>query len=364
MTKVHGLFVETSDSRVHRSVGAEHVAAYLSNMGSIDSTSERFHHVTTAVILIHGSLRNPDDYLCCAAASIPDTLKSDNALLLAPWFLAPEDGMVNVTGSGLISPLRWTARGVDVEHTWRYGADALGTNVSSFDVIDRMVEILSYKLPLLESIVIVGHSAGGQFAQRWGLLSNTNFDNLDFHIRIVAANPKSYAYLDGRRWMQDGTFRQPNPAEAEHCVTYNKWQWGWDDGVDAPYKDRAIQEAGGIDAVVARYATRDVIYLSGEQDVIPNGHCEAIFQGPNRLTRSARYYSALRVIYGQPPVHHRRWVVPNVHHDHCLMFQSVEGQLALFSVDKDRKKEPSSNYTLRRRRHHDTLRFFTRTSFH
>jgi hypothetical protein len=92
----------------------------------------------------------------------------------------------------------------------------------------------------------------------------------------------------------------------------------------------SIAEAGGKDAVVTRYATRDIVYLSGELDVIPNGYyCMERIQGKNRRVRSERFYESLKIIYGGRQVH-RRLVVRGVHHDHALMFQSLEGREAMF----------------------------------
>jgi hypothetical protein len=73
---------------------------------------------------------------------------------------------------------------------------------------------------------------------------------------------------------------------------------------------------------------RDVVYLSGELDILPNGNCMAQLQGAYRKERSERYFASLEKIYGWQP--HRRLVVSQVHHDHCLIFQSPEGHRAFF----------------------------------
>ena len=52
---------------------------------------------------------------------------------------------------------------------WRGGGDAVGTAVSSFDVVDRIMEMLSdvRLYPALKRVVLVGFSAGGQFTGRY-----------------------------------------------------------------------------------------------------------------------------------------------------------------------------------------------------
>ncbi len=52
---------------------------------------------------------------------------------------------------------------------WRGGGDAYGTEISSFDVIDRMVETLCDRklFPSVRRIVVAGFSAGGQVVARY-----------------------------------------------------------------------------------------------------------------------------------------------------------------------------------------------------
>ena len=59
-------------------------------------------------------------------------------------------------------------RGVPADD-WRGGGDAVGTAVSSFDVVDRIMEALSDArlYPALKRVVLVGLSAGGQFTGRY-----------------------------------------------------------------------------------------------------------------------------------------------------------------------------------------------------
>ena len=52
---------------------------------------------------------------------------------------------------------------------WRGGGDAVGTTMSSFDIVDRIMEKLSdaQLYPALKRVVLVGFSAGGQFVGRY-----------------------------------------------------------------------------------------------------------------------------------------------------------------------------------------------------
>ena len=93
-------------------------------------------------------------------------------------------------------------------------------------------------------------------------------------IRIVVANPRSYAYLDDRRWFapdsEDGrdndnneVFRRPTQKDGLHtqCPWYNNWLWGLESGGEliCPYRDSAVAEVGSAAAIAKRYASRNVV---------------------------------------------------------------------------------------------------------
>mmetsp|Transcript_44231 Transcript_44231/g.134685 ORF Transcript_44231/g.134685 Transcript_44231/m.134685 type:complete len:256 (-) Transcript_44231:1386-2153(-) len=242
--------------------------------------------------------------------------------------------------------------------------------------------------------VLAVTQAGGQFAQRWALTSTSpawrdgakvdpveaeltigtnataakyrrrtpsrpggRFSSKNSHrnggvqststatLSAVAANPRSYAYPDPRRYLPDGTLAVPPPDAVSSCPGYDQWEWGLQPGgpVLAPYKDRSVVAKGGIESTLDLFAGRDVAYLGGVDDVLPlKGSCEDDdFQGPNRLERGRRYYSALREHFSSPDGGegmnvHRRQEVANVPHDHALMFQSPPGVEALMGAPRER----------------------------
>jgi pimeloyl-ACP methyl ester carboxylesterase len=353
LTELYGIPV-SNDMHHNRTAKDAPQLAYLSTMGPIDSGDpvdlQRHAHVTTLVVIVHGSGRNVDDYLCCSHAALPIMDQdSDNStiLLVAPWFKAPSDphSPRHVRSSAHppsttihtvhgFNPLVWNEYG-PIFHTWRYGADAVNAPVSSYAAMDALIAAVvqdTVRFSRVHRIVVAGHSAGGQYVQRWALLSNANkiWQHPTVTIRVVVANPKSYCYMDARRYDVHGIYQLPSAHDRADCPTYNQWEWGLDVGdyLPTPYKDQAIAVAGGVDRIVQRYATRNVVYLTGEKDVIPNGDCEARMQGAYRRERSAHFFASLQEVYGRTV--HRRSVVKNVHHDHCLMFQSPEGYEAFF----------------------------------
>ncbi|CAB9528001.1 expressed unknown protein [Seminavis robusta] len=359
--------------------------AYFSTMGSLDSHNpsdlKNHQRVKTALIMIHGSGRTAEDYLYGAVSSLPKEQQDPNnatILVLSPWFLDPQDDKyLDDSSNGDINSqqqqqqndnipvplpphtLRWIENGDVLAHTWRYGAPAIhSNNISSFDAMDRMVETLvalqnkNNRFPALERILVAGHSAGGQFVQRWALLSNSPaWKSAKVAIRSIPANPRCFAYLDDRRFVYDSdndnsmSFQRPSNATIVSCPDYNEWIWGLDPGGDvvAPYKDHAIAAAGGIQALSHRYVTqRRVVYLAGGEDLqVFADDCGSVIQGNTRRERSRRFMMSLWEAYPKEMKAqlHTRLVVPGVPHDHALMFQSAEGQEALFGTEDRNEKE-------------------------
>lgn len=180
---------------------------------------------------------------------------------------------------------------------------------------------------------------------RWALLSNSPaWTVLD--IRVVAANPRSFAYLDERRWLplnnsdttEEKEFRSPSTEEIRQCPEYDHWLWGLQDGggddLPCPYRDAAMEQVPSRSLLAERYAARDVIYLSGAHDMIPqdHDHCAALVQGRTRNERARNYFQGLQELFFGHPVHALH-VVPSSGHDHALMFQSEVGRSAILSFE-------------------------------
>jgi len=331
--------------------------------------------------------------------------EEERTLVIAPWFLAPSDGQPQSSSSTTASSLpflQWADR-APVSHTFRYGAESISvpppaaedvsssstTTISSYGAMDVLLETLCNKenYPNLQRIVVAGHSAGGQFVHRWGLSSDVwcfgdrhgqpeGADGLASlpSIRVVAANPRSYAYLDKRRYFPTADestvtlseqteeedkdtlspfnkldFRLPTTSEFDDCQEYNQYCWGLQDNpnVPAPYITNNVKNDNT--SLFCRYASRDVVYLSGQRDIkqLGNQICdEDGYQGPSRRERSERFYASLQVQGGEvlsscqgssgtPPPDkvqvHDRIVVQDVGHDHALIFQSKEGKKGMFS---------------------------------
>ena len=255
--------------------------AYYSSHGDIFSndlpqykSGEERKKIRMVLMVIHGANRNADDYFCSASVAVThqQRYQVDEVLLLAPRFVVPSD-MPSIINNTV---LQWedTPNG-----PWRYGASAIFPpsaryhNVSSFDVVDAMLEQAVAVLPHLESIVLFGHSSGGQFVQRYALVSpydflsqkatttdNTNSPNKQLQrisMRAIVANPSSFAYLIPQRYNATSQKWTIPDHHAGNCSgEYNQWEWGLDISRDSTpdYVQRRLRELASKNS---RHDTRE-----------------------------------------------------------------------------------------------------------
>lgn len=289
----------------------------------VNSTIEK------AVIVIHGTNRNADDYfenMEAAAKSAPES--TENLLIVAPQFLTETDIEAHSLDA---EHLYWTSGG------WKSGSNSRdeATNprpvrIPSYAVLDSLLIHLTRQFPSLSSIVLTGHSAGGQVTQRMAATSPMTdllCENVGITMRYVVANPSSYVYMDDQRKLSNSTTEFGLPTNS--CTTYNEWKYGLDDLFTYP-------ELTGIPTIRANYKKALVTYLLGEADNNPNSSsldtdCEASLQGEHRLERGMVYFNYLQHYYGPDIIGtHDLVTVPNVGHDNFRMYNSAEGIEVLF----------------------------------
>jgi hypothetical protein len=165
----------------------------------------------------------------------------------------------------------------------------------------------------MKAIVVVGHSAGGQFVGRY-VMANTVHDTLAVKPSYVVMNPSSYAYLDDMRptattfaehieaqapGFQETPARE-RPAfarfhDAESCTGFDRWPYGLKDrnGYAAKIPDEQLKKQ-----VIERPTT----YLAGEYDILPlhgfDASCPAMAQGSTRLARAYAFVKYIDERFG------------------------------------------------------------------
>ena len=287
--------------------------------------------IRRALVMVHGAGRDADNYFRTALAAAFLAGALDDTIVIAPRFASSE-------GRGCADKLEanevnWPCGG----DSWRSGGGANGNKeLTSFDFADEILRRLARKdvFPNLRTIVIAGHSAGGQFVTRYEM-ANKVHDTLGVKLDYVVSNPSSYAYLDAARPVyeagtatrpvgdatgQVGTFR-----DGRNCTTYDLWPYG--------LKNRTGYTANIPDAQLKRQlAARATSYLLGELDILPLGgfdsSCPAMAQGPTRLARGQAFVNYVNTKYDAKQ--HKALVIPLCGHNARCMFTAEPALPILF----------------------------------
>jgi pimeloyl-ACP methyl ester carboxylesterase len=157
-------------------------------------------HIRRALIMVHGTLRNPDHYFATATAAAFLAGALSDTVVIAPAFHS-SDGKYcqDHLQPGEVS---WRCGG----DSWRSGGTAASNPaLTSFDFVDQILRMLADRktFPNMAVIVVAGHSAGGQFVSRYEMANRVG-DKLGVAVRYVIANPSSYAWPDATRALPVG----------------------------------------------------------------------------------------------------------------------------------------------------------------
>jgi len=282
------------------------------------------------VILIHGAGRSKVTFERVFKAA--QTLGvAEQTLILQPQFLVLEDiEAFDLTNDVLFWGAGW--REGDRSHR---GTDAHPKEVrlSSFTLVDQLIQMLVNNNSSISEVVVAGHSAGGQYSQRYAAGSVVE-QSLGSHVslRYLVANPSSYVYLNKNRPVPGSLteFATPNNKAWRECPDYNDYKFGLKDL-------NTYMRASRAKKIRKQFGARDVRYLLGAKDN-DTGHdslsrrCESNLQGPHRLARGLAFYNYLGEQYG-PSIYerHRLVVVPNVGHTSSI-YTSECGLNYLFDV--------------------------------
>ena len=295
--------------------------------------------ITRALIMVHGTNRNADHYFDTAKAAAFLAGAINDAVVISPRIASADGSCKDTLAADEVS---YTCGG----DSWKSGGNAASNkDISSFDFMDAILRKLADKkmFPNLTRIVVAGHSAGGQFANRYSM-ANKVHSTLGVAISYVVANPSSYAWPDATRpmalddalpenavkaWASEAvhtkfTFgaavtRQPgaNGRPEQNCdQTYDRWPTGLVNrtvvnGYSAQISDEQLKK---------QLAERPVTYLLGQVDTLPLGgfdsSCPAMAQG---ATRRARGEAFAAFVNGTLGAKHQIQIVPECgHNDRCI----------------------------------------------
>ena len=284
--------------------------------------------IRRALVMVHGALRNPDHYFETATGAAFLAGALNDTVVIAPAFRSAngkyckdhlQPGEVN-----------WRCGG----DSWRSGGTAISDPaLTSFDFMDQILRRLANRkiFPNLATIVIAGHSAGGQFVSRYEMANRVG-DKLGVPVRYVVANPSSYAWPDATRDLPVGDGAPANavagwkdesphtnfsygPFDATKAPAYDKWPYGLEQrtsGYTAGMSDGQLKQ---------QLASRTAYYLLSQVDTLPLGGFDsspnAMAQGATRRARGEAFVKYLRDHLGA--THSQILIVPECgHNDRCV----------------------------------------------
>ncbi len=301
--------------------------------------------VTHLVISQHGASRNADQYFERMVNPAREVGVLGHTAIIAPQFLERKD----VAEWGLDPDVLYFTG-----DAWRGGGLSNNTNahpraaqLSAFAALDALLLRCAHVFPNLEGMVLAGHSAGGQYMNRYAAASRLEpvlRDSFGIRLRYIVSNPSSYVYFTEKRPVpgEPGVFAEPDDATEDANPAFHLYKYGVD---ELPL----YWQHTGLERAMAQYENRNVIYLLGEDDNDPNhGSLDtrggAMLQGPTRLQRGLNYFRYMGHLFGDGVYrHHRIAIVPGVGHSSGGVFASDAGKFYLFGAG-ERADGPLERY--------------------
>lgn len=278
--------------------------------------------VTRALIMVHGTNRNADHYFDTARAAAFLAGALDDTIVIAPRI---------VCGTDTLEPneINWPCGG----DSWKSGGmSTTHPTLSSFDIVDEILRKLAKKniFPNMQAIVVAGHSAGGQFVNRYEM-SNHVHETLGVPVSYVVANPSSYAWPDPTRALPVDDAAPANAVAGWNVETvHSAFSFGPFDATKAPGYDRwptGLSNRTGAytaklsdDQLKKQLVSRPTTYLLGQVDTLPLGGFDsspaAMAQGATRRARGEAFAKFVNEVLGAK---HGIMIVPECgHNDRCI----------------------------------------------
>ena len=272
-------------------------------------------NITRAVIVIHGLGRTADNYFRYVVNAAQTEGKLESTLIIAPKFQIRADKRAR-------NEHYWTGQ-------WSRGDPSVNApRLSSFTVVDEIYKKITSEgkrrktFKNLKSIALAGHSAGGQFVNRY-VAGGRGTKDRKVKMRFLVMNPSSYLYIDPRRPSRNSSRRFEIPLPFPRG--YDAYKYGLH--VLNPYMLRR-----GIPAIVLNMTKRKAYYLAGMKDTGTKDldtRPAARIQGKNRYHRWKNYRAYVR-LHGTWRRYSSFQRVSGVGHSGNKMFNSAQARQILF----------------------------------
>jgi hypothetical protein len=312
--------VEIAKDKLKISDKSEEYIPYISNY-PLNKTNEKIQNV---ILSIHSS--NYDAYLVYnnTMELINKYNLADSVLVISPQFLI-EKYVGSINSPNLVY---WRALPFWGSSGAKVTPDGAEFRMSAYTILENIIVSLCEKktFPNLRSIVILGHSGGGQLVNRFAAsntVEDTSAKSAGIKIKYIVMNPSSYVYFSPQRPVKGSRklFATPDANT------------GYDDYGYGLANLYAYHRHKGLSAEKMRqqYQKRNVIYMLGTKDTTPKGMSitpAAMLQGENRLKRGLSYYGYLIDEFGpQIKEYQKLVIVPNVGHSGKNMMLSPRGAI-------------------------------------
>jgi len=305
---------------------------------SSHNVSSRNDSITKVIYSIHSASYSAKDYFNRASAlvdKVPD--QKNKTLIIAPHIL-PKGRVNNPNESNILywefPPFWGTSRGMFNDKRVR---------ISSYEVTDRVLEqiVTSGNFPNLTTIIILGHSGGGQMVNRYaasGMFETNIAKPMGIEVRYIVMAPSSYVYFNKERVVKGILNEFAIPENAPKG--FNNWGYGVETLFAYHKKFKITPET-----ITKQYVSKKILYLVGsrdhdEEDTSLDKKPPAMLQGKHRLERGFIYYNYLVHYFGEQIKYNQHFrIVKDAGHSGRSLMLSPEAIRFTFSPNlKERMK--------------------------
>lgn len=287
------------------------------------SLNKRNKNIKHLIVAIHSSNHDAKMYIKNTQNLTKKLSKDKETLIIAPHLLITsliKEKLLADFTYWEVPPFRGSSRAINNNKK---------VSISAYEILDKMINkvIHSNSFPNLKSIVIFGHSAGGQLVNRYAAYNQIDKRKVD--IKYIVMAPSSYVYFNKERAVK-GTRNKFQIPKVDPKY-YNYWGFGMQKLYSVHRRNRVTPQM-----MQEQYKNSHVIYLVGSRDNNPNDSSlgkskGSMWQGRNRVERARIYHNYLQHIFGRGITRkHELYIVPNVGHSSKGLMNSKIGKKSLF----------------------------------
>lgn len=258
-------------------------------------------NISNAIFVIHGANRNNDDYFNWMTKTFEGLSLSKSTILIAPQFKAEDE----ITKA---SDLFWN------NNDWRDGSDSESTGaISSFTLLDSLINKSARIIPSLEKIVVTGHSSGGLFTHVYGASNQIENELTEIDFEYIVANSQYFYYPTEER-VNENTQELYIP---ENCSGYNFWPLGYN---VVPNYVSTISKS----TLDNQFINRKIHYLLGNGNQndpsLNTSDCGPVLLGSSRYKRGENMFFYMENKFTQN--NHIKTIVEGIGHNGEAMYNS------------------------------------------